>query len=144
MCVCVCARACVQVAGVSTNIDFLRRLATHNSFETADVHTGFIPVSFNFSLTLPHKILAIFSLFSSQEHHEALFPPSTVFSGDRLTVATLALLAYETWQSQQTLGGGDSCDLSNSPSFPLFLLPPSLPPLPLHQEEQRHYIYIYY
>ena len=35
---------CVQVAGVSTNIEFLRRLAAHENFESADVHTGFIPV----------------------------------------------------------------------------------------------------
>ena len=41
----------VQVAGVSTNIEFLRRLAAHENFESADVHTGFIPVG-NLSYTL--------------------------------------------------------------------------------------------
>ena len=34
----------LQVAGVDTNIDFLRRLASHDSFADSDVHTGFIPV----------------------------------------------------------------------------------------------------
>ena len=33
-----------QIAGVNTNINFLERLASHESFKSADVHTGFIPV----------------------------------------------------------------------------------------------------
>ena len=34
----------LQVAGVSTNVDFLGRLASHQSFQEGDVHTGFIEV----------------------------------------------------------------------------------------------------
>ena len=33
-----------QVAGVNTNIGFLERLSAHESFQDADVHTGFIEV----------------------------------------------------------------------------------------------------
>eukprot|EP00731_Ephydatia_muelleri_P030401 Em0021g924a len=35
----------LSIAGVSTNINFLERLASHESFRSADVHTGFIPAS---------------------------------------------------------------------------------------------------
>ncbi len=34
----------LQVAGVSTNIDFLQRLSSHPQFIEGDVHTGFIEV----------------------------------------------------------------------------------------------------
>ena len=35
----------LQVAGVGTNIEFLGRLASHETFVEGDVHTGFIEVS---------------------------------------------------------------------------------------------------
>ena len=36
-----------------------------------------------------------------QQHHEALFPPPSPLSGERLGEAVLALLAYESWQNHR-------------------------------------------
>ena len=64
-----------QIAGVSTNINFLERLASHESFRSADVHTGFIP-----------------------QHHKELFPLPEPLTSFQKMQATLALLTLEAWQ----------------------------------------------
>ena len=38
----------MQVVGLNTNLKFLKDLATHPSFVSADVHTDFIEVSIHF------------------------------------------------------------------------------------------------
>ncbi|XP_064393739.1 methylcrotonoyl-CoA carboxylase subunit alpha, mitochondrial-like [Halichondria panicea] len=61
-----------QVAGVSTNIDFLQRLSSHPQFIEGDVHTGFI-----------------------EQHSEALFPPPQPLPSLSVMEAALSLLALE-------------------------------------------------
>ncbi|CAI8019501.1 Methylcrotonoyl-CoA carboxylase subunit alpha, mitochondrial, partial [Geodia barretti] len=85
-----------QVAGVDTNIDFLRRLASHQSFAATDVHTGFIP-----------------------QHHEALFPPPSPLSEERLGEAVLALLAHESWQNHRPTDEDAFSPFSDSSGFQL-------------------------
>lgn len=64
-----------QIAGVSTNINFLERLASNESFKSADVHTGFIP-----------------------QHHKELFPPPRTLTSFQKMQAAVALLALEAWK----------------------------------------------
>lgn len=69
-----------QIAGLTTNVDFLGRLASHPSFVEADVHTGFI-----------------------EQHKDVLFadrPPLSVMQGAQ---AVAALIAWEARLFQQSI-----------------------------------------
>lgn len=69
-----------QVAGVSTNVGFLGRLASHQSFQEGDVHTGFI-----------------------EQHESQLFPAQASLPDQRKMEGVLALLALEQWQKTDSL-----------------------------------------
>jgi 3-methylcrotonyl-CoA carboxylase alpha subunit len=64
-----------QIAGLTTNVEFLGRLASHPSFRGEDVHTGFI-----------------------DQHRQDLFPPKPSLTAQQLAQACSALLAWETYQ----------------------------------------------
>ena len=61
--------------------------------------------------------------FSLQQHHESLFPPPSPMSDERLSEATLALLAYEAWQNEQKSGEqGDYCHFTHTVQWVLCLI----------------------
>ena len=64
----------LQVAGLNTNISFLNALAGHDSFVSADVHTGFI-----------------------HQHYDSLFSPH-VLSNQTLCQAALGIVLREAKQ----------------------------------------------
>jgi len=71
-----------NVVGLNTNLKFLKDLATHPSFVSADVHTDFI-----------------------EEHNAELFPPKEPLSGYQTAQAGLALILkeHETLRKKSTV-----------------------------------------
>lgn len=80
-----------QIVGPHTNIEFLKRLAAHESFISGDVETGFIPVSlppFNDWRPTDH-------ILGPQKHYDALFAPAPSASAATLAQAGLFVALRE-------------------------------------------------